>query len=495
MKTVKRLMVALLAVVLMMSSLTGMAACSGGGIVIYVDGGGANGNFNTTASMEQSPENPYPYNTLEKLAEEYMADHPDVEIVINRTSLNSDRETTVSLLSQAQAPHLLFTETPDLMGDVANGYYVDLTEYLGQPNPYCADGTAGSGKWSDIYNEKELLATQATNGHYYSICLEKIPIGIIYNKSIFADAGLTEVPETFGELLDAQKAISENTGKIPYFPIYDWYDIFLEVSIFSHKFDEYDVLIEDGFVSDEELVRAYVKGLWGISPNPTTDAERMYKEYVQLIKQKSQYYPVAYESYDALSEFLKGNVGMIEATGGYMMQIYNDTTKNFEVDVFGFPTLSMEDSVYGGNGVYRGTAGLTTAYYVTNAAVNDGPETVEACVDFLRFLTAPQNNERLINDLGLGLPLSSDAEVNSLFQPLVEMYNEDLEDPNRYDWNSFCSWNGFGKIYMDEFLNNIWAYQVGKMDLIDLLSDMQAATVTVMESVMETNGWTESTWN
>ena len=76
---------------------------------------------------------------------------------------------------------------------------------------------------------------------------------------------------------------------------------------------------------------------------------------------------------------------MIEATGGYMAQAANDSKKNFEVGVFGFPTLTDKDSVYGGKGVYRGTAGLCTGWFVTNSAVKDGQETVDACVDFLRF--------------------------------------------------------------------------------------------------------------
>ena len=41
---------------------------------ITVDGGGQWANFNTTDDMVESETNPYPYNTLEKLAEEYMVE-------------------------------------------------------------------------------------------------------------------------------------------------------------------------------------------------------------------------------------------------------------------------------------------------------------------------------------------------------------------------------------------------------------------------------------
>lgn len=478
----------------------GLAACGDNGIVIYVDGGGANGNFNTTASMVQSPENPYPYNTLETLAGEYMELHPEVKIVINKTSLNSDRESIVSLLTAEEAPHLLYQISPDVLSDAKNGWIIDLTEYLNQPNEYCEPGTPGSEKWSDIYNDKELLATRASDGKYYDICLEKIPIGILYNKDMFEAAGLVDdsgniiVPETFGQLLDTQKTISEKLGKNPYFPIYTWYDIALEVSLFADLFPEYDTIEEDGFISLEEIVKAYKNGSWGISSTPKTEAEKRYREYFRLMKEKTKYYPSAWTSYDALEEFLKGDVAMIEATGGYMAQAANDQTKNFEVGVFGFPTLTEEDSQYGGSGVYRGTAGLCTGYFVTNAATRDGQETVEACVDFLKFLTAPQNNNRLINDLGLGLPISSEAEINELFQPLVDIYKEDCEDPDRYDWNTYCTWSDFGKLYYDTFLNTVQAYEIGKLDIDEALDTMAAATETAVDKAMKDNGWTVDQW-
>lgn len=497
MKRVGKFASVLLAVVFAATMLVGFAGCAKKkGIVIYVDGGGANGNFNTTASMDKSPANPYPYNTLETLAKEYMALHPNVKIIINKTSLNSDRETVVSLLTQKQAPHLLYQISPSWVEDAMKGWVVDLTDSLSEPNPYIEEGKAGAAKWSDLYIEKELLATRAANGRYYNVCLEKIPIGIIYNKEIFAAAGLDGIPTTYKELLEYQEKIYTKTGKNPYHPIYDWYDIFLEVSIFSKLFDTYDVIEKDGFISAEEIVRAWVKGEWGINSRPTTEAEKMYKEYFRLMKDKTKYYPEAYESYDALEEFLKGRVGMIEATGGYMAKVYNDP--NFgpdKVGVFGFPTLTQESSVYGGNGVYRGTAGLCTGYCVTNRAVKDGQATVDACVDFLKFLTAPQNNNRLVNDLGLGMPISPEAEVNPLFVPLVEMYNEDISDPNRFDWNTFCTWSHFGKEYYDTFLNTVWAYQANELNITNALDEMAAATKTAFEAYMQLNGWTKDRWN
>lgn len=498
----KKVLSVLLAAVLGTVVFSSFAGCGKKGIVIEIDGGGANGNFNTTVSMDKTPENPYPYNTLEKLAKEYTKLHPDVKIRINKTSIGNDRESVVAKLSQKQAPHLLFQVSPSWEEDAKKGWVVDLTDELEKPNPYVEAGQPGSEKWKDLYVEKELLATQAGDGKHYFVCLEKIPIGIIYNKAIFEQAGITKVPETFGELLDAQAKIA-TLGTNPYFPIYDWYDIFLEVSIFSRLFETYDI-DNNQFISTEEIARAYYKGDWGISSTPTTEAEKMYRAYFRLMKAKCQYYPAAHQSYDALEEFLRGKVGMIEATGGYMAQIAADQKKGFDVGVFGFPTLTAEDyqnygkdDLHTGASVYRGTAGLCTGYCVTNRAVKDGQATVDACIDFLKFITAPQNNDRMINDLGLGLPISAESEnINPLFQPLVDMYNEDLKDPNRYDWNTFCSWNKFGKEYYDKFLNTVWAYQVkGGTDLDIALDEMAAATKTAIGNYMKLNGWTADRWD
>ncbi len=494
MSKIKKLLSVLLSAIMACTLMAGLAGCGKRGIVIYVDAGGANGNFNTTASLKQSPENPYPYNTLEVLAKEYMAQHPDVKIVINKTSLNGDREKILSRFTQRTAPHLLFQVSPSWDQDAMNGWVVDLTDELEKPNPYIAEGQPGSEKWKDIYIEKELLATQAGNGRYYFVCLEKIPIGIIYNKDIFDSVGVS-VPTTYGEMMEVQKKIYD-AGIRPYLPIYDWYDIFLEVSLFSPMFDVLDTIDKDGFISAEELCRAYVKGDWGISNRPTTEAELRYREYFRLIKEKAKYYGGAYESFDPLTEFLRGKVAMIEATGGYMIQVNGDQSKTFDVDVFGFPTVTEEDSVYGGNSVYRGTAGLCTGWCVTNRAVKDGQATVDASIDFLKFLTAPQNNDRMINDLGFGLPISTESEnINPLFQPLVDMYNQDLQDDNRFDWNTFCSWNDFGKEYYDKFLKTVWAYQNNEIDTSDALKEMAEATEKAIKAYMELNGWTADTWD
>ena len=55
-------------------------------VQIYVDGGGANAHFNSTPSMEYDKyANPYPYNTLEKLAKEWNEQNTGYEIVIARS--------------------------------------------------------------------------------------------------------------------------------------------------------------------------------------------------------------------------------------------------------------------------------------------------------------------------------------------------------------------------------------------------------------------------
>ena len=81
---------------------------------IVVDGGGQWANYNTTDDMTESETNPYPYNTLETLIEEYTALHPNITIKLNRLSYNGDLSTLRSLLSTSDAPDILYNSTTTL---------------------------------------------------------------------------------------------------------------------------------------------------------------------------------------------------------------------------------------------------------------------------------------------------------------------------------------------------------------------------------------------
>ena len=97
---------------------------------ITVDGGGQWANYNTTSSMEESETNPYPYNTLQTLANEYMALHKNVKIELAATSYNGSRDAILPMLTTASAPDILFQVPTCLVEDCNRGYYAALDEYL-----------------------------------------------------------------------------------------------------------------------------------------------------------------------------------------------------------------------------------------------------------------------------------------------------------------------------------------------------------------------------
>lgn len=62
--------------------------------------------------------------------------------------------------------------------DLGQDYYVDLTDYLNAPSPYLKDNA----NWATVYNEDELAATQAADGHYYYVNMEKFLFALCITK-------------------------------------------------------------------------------------------------------------------------------------------------------------------------------------------------------------------------------------------------------------------------------------------------------------------------
>ena len=155
----------------------------------------------------------------------------------------------------------------------------------------------------------------------------------------------------------------------------------------------------------------------------------------------------------SVTEFMNGKIAMVSCLGKSMVQVQRQNKIN--VGAMGYPVLTQKDvDDYAGvdgikideRGVRRGISGIGTGWWISSAAVKKG--TVDACVDFLQFITAPENNVPMVNKLGYAIPLDTDAAVESsdmnvLFSEMINQFNEDVEN-DFFEFHVFNSWGIMG---------------------------------------------------
>jgi ABC-type glycerol-3-phosphate transport system substrate-binding protein len=363
--------------------------------------------------------------------------------------------------------------------EVGTDWIVPLTKYLDEPNPY----VPGNQKWSDLFIAPWLRVTRSTDGEMRFLPLDSVPIGIIYNKDLFARAGITKVPETykeFDEALDKLNAI----GVVPYLPIFGWTNLFIQGSLLSAKVDLLDVLTVDGVLDGEEIARGFEKGLLSAK-----DPE--FTEWVRLMKERTRYYPTGWQSTDVMAGFVQGQIAMIEAVGVHMRMVSDDANRRFEVGTFPFPLVTTETSPFGTSGVIRGSAGYSTCWQITNTAVANG--SVDACVDFLRFITTPENNARMVNSLSASTPAVIGAKGVALFEPLIQIAENDMNAGFK-DWHACILDSAFDTEYGDLYISLYNAYILGEITAQQFQEQYDEGARLAIRRMERTAGWDKSRW-
>lgn len=449
--------------------------------IITVDGGGDQNNFNSTKSMEKSDANPYPYNELELLAQEYNALHPDVEVQILPSSKSTSREAVVALMTAGEAPDIIYQNMGVYKNaDLGTDWFVPLNEYFEKPNPY----EEGNTRWADVFNPMWLDVTRSSNGDYTFCPIDAIPVGMIYNMDLLKKAGVEQPPETFVEFIGVLEKLN-GIGVIPYLPLYHWYDIVLEGQMLSSKVAELDVLQVDGVLDAQEFARAFTKGLLSIE-------DEGYQEWLRIIKEKTVYYPENWMNADVMSMFLNGEIAIIEGVGVHMRKIRDDKVHTFEVATSPYPVVTKETSPIADKAVIRGSAGYSTTWQITNTAVRNG--TVDDCVDFLMFLTAADNNARMVNAFSSTTPANMKAECVDLFKPMMDAANEDIE-AGFLDWHACAVYAAFDNELMDAYENDLYVgYILGEITAEEYTEEYQAEVEAAIERARKKSNWDESKW-
>lgn len=178
-------------------AVAGLSACGSGG------SGSSSGGHITLTELDDYPAGLPQSAAFKWLFSEYQKTHPGV--TINRQSV-AGTEILPKLLSDAQThnlPDLAVPDNPDMPNLVATHQFLSLNPDL-----------AKWGQWNSYLAGSRAVTT--VKGQTYGIEIGTNALGIIYNKKIFAEAGITTLPKTWAQLLTVSKTIMSKVKGLTY---------------------------------------------------------------------------------------------------------------------------------------------------------------------------------------------------------------------------------------------------------------------------------------
>jgi ABC-type glycerol-3-phosphate transport system substrate-binding protein len=365
--------------------------------------------------------------------------------------------------------------------DLGEDFFITVDQYLEEPNPY----VTGNQKWRDLFVSPWLEVMRSMDGKLRFIPLDTVPISMAYNKDIFAQAGITEVPVTYKEFIEAQNKLSKLPGVIPFITYHIWYSIFLEGSLLADKVDKLDVLIPDGVLDAQEIARGYDKGeISFLAPE--------YYEWASLIKETIKYMPTGWQSMDTLGTFVQGKAAITEAIGGMILQVENDKSRGFDVGFMPYPLVTTETTPFATSGMIRGNAGFSTTLQITNTAVKN--KTVDQCIDWLRYITEPKTNARMVNALGQLIPGVIGAESTDLYKPLTAYVEQDMAKGYK-DWHAMVMYGAFDGEWYSLYYDNLrMSFMLGEISVDEFLHKCDEGVRAAIKRVEAVSNWDRSKW-
>ena len=430
-------------------------------------------HYTPTESMEQGPNNPLPHNMIQVISDEYMEAHPGATVEIIRKPDNlASHEWIVTQQAGGTIPHIVWTHSFWVQDEIDKNWWIPLDPFFEQPNPYVGAGDPGSERWLDQFYEIPTEAKRGPDGKHYVVPIDLVTTFFFFNKNVFDEVGIS-APSTYGEWIEVQEALQDTI--IPNARL-AWYQSQVGAMLYAKKDD---IINADGGVATlEEVGCAMKNGLY-------TASDPEYGEWFRLVKQLIPYLAPdwAAEGADFNRKFLQKDVAVFEDGSWRFGYLKADPLVDFEWSTFYAPTIKEADSPFAIGEAAPPIGGATAAQWaLATKAEQDG--IVPLAIDFLRYVTAPQNAGRMIAETGTFLPNIKGVDVNP-----------DLREPLR------AITEGLGEAGMVTYPDKIGTEQREKIAAIwtdfklDVVTQDEAAEqinellLEYADEAIEKNGW------
>jgi ABC-type glycerol-3-phosphate transport system substrate-binding protein len=400
-------------------------------------------------------QNPTTATLAEGLAKAYMDAHPGVTItLVPNLPSGQDYETFLAARMAAdQSPDIMWQQygTRNVRG---SNWWVPLNDFIEKPNPYIAEGTPGHDKWKDSLPDYVWGQTRAGDGNWYQVSLDWVETGLFYNKDLFKQAGIDPANwKNWTSFINDMKTLKEKTGAeglgayVKQSGWSNWWwadDLFLTVAWADMSKDFYMEKYNDPNrpwrqLNPEEIAKAILDGKLSATDDRMNDYLRLSKDFISVL-------PSDYNGINDLNDldqvFFSKQLGAYW-TGTWKNKLFS-TSVPFDYGVTYIPPFTTDDAPHAQGTAYR-VGGPTSAgqFGIAQSAAKAGR--IDLAVDFLMYLSAPQNFSPLAVDLGGFIPMMAGAEAGPVmggFQDIAKLPERLFNDPDsRLTLETADQWN------------------------------------------------------
>ncbi len=428
-----------------------------------------------------------PPQAMLEMEKAYEEAHPDVDLEFIEDLPQGYDEWLVTQMSGGTAPEIVWYQRGFIARDYEKGWFVNLDPYLDQPNSYIE----GNQKWKDAFQGPVIASGTAPDGHIYMITGDLVGTGVFYNKTMFEAAGITKVPETWTEFEEVQKTLKD-AGHIPVSISMDlaggvqlygsWSTRIIQDVMYDHKMAD----LNDGKPVDrtwkpgenlppQKMVRAIRDGKYSAE-----DAE--WKEMLNILKGWSVHWPDGFWATppdDVYRLWAEGKAGMAWLGSWMNKPVRNDPLVEFEWGIFPkIPTITEESSPFGGLD-FPAMAGVGGVFQYALTSESEARGTLDATVDWMRFITAPKNLITLLNDHGGFAPGTVDTTGAD---PSLAVYTDMLVNLGAERIEPFDSM--LSREFVDTMWNNLQQFLAGQIELDAMAQTTQADMKAAAEQLL-----------
>ena len=390
-----------------------------------------------TVNTEPTAENPNVFLSTQKIADEFMKIHKNINIQWARTkpvgALEQDTaQWFTTQIAAGDCPAIAFSWGTKYQD---RDWYDILDDVIDTPNEY----VEGNSKWREMFPEYLFKHLTDVKQQLVAIPITVFsgpPTGYFYNKNIFEELKI-QPPKNWEELGAMVKKVREK-GYIPVYPwgffkkieLNQWCMQFSVGPAFAGAIMDKTDYNKDGIVDASESLRGVKEGYY--NPVEHEYAREMFR---QLKRYYNEFLEKGWENTDYYPSWNEGKVAVREEGMWALQAENNNKERKFEFGAFPVPIVTKETSEYVADikftekGPYQPLPDFVLN--IMKPAVKDKKDVRDAAVAFLKFLTKPENISMMILEQGASLGAVKGTEIPPL---LSDWMNQSFPIIPRVSW-------------------------------------------------------------